>query len=93
MIFKPSILCTFLFFSVFLFSFRNIDKPSGKQSLNSSFIKQMEVRKDTGRIVNQDSIQQCLKNYRKLMKDHGFSNPGGQAFTQTIDYDGSAYHR
>jgi hypothetical protein len=39
---------------------------------------------DTGRIVNLDSIQTCLKNYKKLMKDHGFSNPGGSPFTQTI---------
>jgi hypothetical protein len=74
----------FLFFSVFLFSFRNIDKPSGNVCLNSSYAALKEIRVDTGRIVNQDSIQTCLKNYKKLMKDHGFSNPGGQPFTQTI---------
>ena len=90
MILKPSILCTFLFFSVFLFSFRNIDKPSGidkisgKQWLNGSLITQKEILLDTGRIVNKDSIQSCLANYKKLMKAHGFSNPGGQPFTQTI---------
>jgi hypothetical protein len=84
MILKPSILCTFLFFSVFLFSFRNIDKSSGKEELNSSYNAQKGIRLDTGRIVNQDSIQTCLKNYKKLMKDHGFSNPGGQPYTSTI---------
>ena len=84
MIFKPAILCTFLFFSVLLFSFKNIDKPSGKEWLNGSEMLQKVFRLDTGRIVNQDSIQTCLTNYRKLMKAHGFSNPGGQPFTQTI---------
>ncbi|HLA58871.1 MAG TPA: hypothetical protein VK622_08925 [Puia sp.] len=84
MIHKPSILCTFLLLSVFLFSFRTIDKPSGKEWPNASVIALKEIRLDTGRIVSQDSIQSCLKNYRKLRKAHGFSNPGGQPFTQTI---------
>jgi hypothetical protein len=84
MIRKPSILCTLLFFSVFLFSFRNMDKSAGKTWFNSFEIVQKSMHLDTGRIVNQDSIQTCLKNYKKLMKDHGFSNPGGLPFTQTI---------
>jgi len=84
MILKPSILCTLLLFSVFLFSFRKIDTYSVNKSLDGSFVTQKKMHLDTGRIVSQDSIQQCLKNYRKLMKDHGFSNPGGQPFTQTI---------
>lgn len=45
---------------------------------------QKNNRLDTGRIVSQDSIQSCLTNYRKLMKDHGFTNPAGQPFTPTI---------
>jgi hypothetical protein len=81
---KPSVLCTFLFFSFFLFSFRTIDKSPAKEGLNSSYKAQREIHLDTGRIVNLDSIQTCLKNYKKLMKDHGFSNPGGSPFTQTI---------
>jgi hypothetical protein len=84
MICKPSILCTFLFISVFLFSFRNIDKHAKKICINRSEMVQREIKVDTGRIVNQDSIQSCLKNYKKLMKDHGFTNPGGQPFTPTI---------
>src|SRR5579864_4935188 len=84
MILKPSILCTFLSLSVFLFSFKNIDKSPGKEGLNSSYKAQKEMHLDTGRIVNLDSIQTCLKNYKKLMKDHGFSNPAGLPFTQTI---------
>jgi hypothetical protein len=84
MILKPSILCTFLFFSFFLFSFRNIDKSPANEELNSSYKVQKEIHLDTGRIVNLDSIQSCLTNYTKLMKAHGFSNPGGQPFTQTI---------
>ncbi len=76
---KPSILCTFLFFSFFLFSFRNIDMSPAKEGLKSSYNEQKEIRLDTGRIVNLDSIQSCLTNYTKLMKDHGFSNPGGPA--------------
>lgn len=84
MIRKPSILCTFLFFSVFLLSFRSIDKPLEKIRSGRSEMTQKQIRVDTGRIVNQDSIQTCLKNYRNLMKAHGFSNPGGQPFTQTI---------
>jgi hypothetical protein len=84
MIRKSSIFCTFLFSYVFLLSFRNIDKPSEKIWTNRYEMVQKEIRVDTGRIVNQDSIQTCLKNYTKLMKDHGFSNPGGQPFTQTI---------
>ena len=84
MLLKPSIFCTFLFFSVFLFSFRNIDQPSAIERKISSYMAQMEIHLDTGRIVNKDSIQSCLTNYKKLMKAHGFSNPGGQPFTQTI---------
>jgi hypothetical protein len=84
MILKPSIHSTFLFFSVFLFSFRNIDKSPVKEGFNSSYIEQKEIRLDTGRIVNLDSIQSCLANYTRLMKAHGFSDPGGQPFTQTI---------
>ncbi|HEX3768620.1 MAG TPA: hypothetical protein VHT72_09600 [Puia sp.] len=84
MIRMPSILCTFLFFSVFLFSFRPIGKPSDKIWPGHTVTAPKEIHTDTGRIVNQDSIQTCLSNYRKLMKNHGFSNPGGQPFTQTI---------
>jgi hypothetical protein len=84
MILKPSIPCTILLFSVFLFSFRNINIPSGKEWLNGSEMIQRQMGLDTGRIVNQDSIQSCLKNYIKLMKAHGFSDPGGQPFTSTI---------
>jgi hypothetical protein len=84
MIRKPSILCTILFSSVFLFSFKNINKPSGIERLSRTYAATKEIHLDTGRIVSQDSIQTCLKNYKKLMKDHGFSNPGGQPFTQTI---------
>lgn len=80
---KPSILCTFLLVSVFLFSFRNIDKPSDRKCLNSTLIIQ-NIRLDTGRIVSQDSIQSCMSNYRKLMKDHGFTNQAGQPYTPTI---------
>jgi len=82
---KPSIHCTILFFASFLFSFKNIDKTSVKISSNRSDITQKQIRADTGRIVNLDSIQSCLKNYIKLMTDHGFSiQPGGQPFTSTI---------
>jgi hypothetical protein len=84
MIQKPSILCTLLLFSVLLFSFRNIDKPSVTAPSGRSFSSNNYIRRDTGRIVSQDSIQTCLKNYKKLMKDHGFSNPGGQPFTSAI---------
>src|SRR5258705_11935316 len=83
MIHKPSIPCTILLFSVFLFSFRNINIPSGKERINGSEMIQRQTDLDTGRIVNQDSIQSCLKNYIKLMKAHGFSDPEGQPFTQT----------
>ncbi|HZZ76524.1 MAG TPA: hypothetical protein VFE04_11375 [Puia sp.] len=81
MILKPSIPCTLLFVSVLLFSFKNINNPADRKSPQ---IIQKEHRLDTGRIVNQDSIQSCITNYKKLMKNHGFSNPGGQPFTSTI---------
>lgn len=84
MICKPSTLCAFLFISAILFSFRNIDKHAEKIFIHRSEMAQREIRVDTGRIVNQDSIQSCLKNYKKLMKEHGFTNPGGQPFTPTI---------
>jgi hypothetical protein len=84
MIRKPSILSIFMFFSVFLFSFRTISSPNSNDRFNHFSSAKNSNRLDTGRIVSQDSIQQCLKNYKKLMKDHGFSNPGGQPFTQTI---------
>jgi hypothetical protein len=84
MIQKPSILYYILFFSVFLFSFRSIDKTLGKQFLSSSTYVRQVNRLDTGRIVNLDSIQTCLANYKRLMKNHGFSNPGGQPFNNTI---------
>jgi hypothetical protein len=78
---KPSILCSLLLISLFLFSFRGIDKSSEQKRV---FMLQMAGRMDTGRIVNQDSIQSCLNNYQKIMKDHGFTNPGGQPYVPTI---------
>jgi len=81
---KPPVFCTILFFSAFLFSFKNIDKTFEKTCLGRPQMAQKVIRADTGRIVNQDSVQQCLRNYKKLMKDHGFSNPGGQPYSPTI---------
>jgi len=84
MIPKPSTLGILLFFSVFLLSFRNIGKTSDKISSLRFANEQKQGAVDTGRIVSLDSIQSCLKNYKKLMSDHGFSNPGGQPYTPTI---------
>ena len=81
MILKPSIPCMLLFVSVLLFSFKSMNKPADRISPQ---IIQKGLRLDTGRIVNQDSIQSCITNYKNLMKNHGFSNPAGQPFTSTI---------
>jgi hypothetical protein len=84
MIKKPFIRCSLLFFTVILFSFRNTDKTSGHLLTSASDFTARQNHLDTGRIVNMDSIQTCLANYKKLMKSHGFSNPGGQPFNKTI---------
>lgn len=83
---KPFILYLFLFFTVFLFSFRNIPMESRKQPSSSSFIVIREkMETDTGgRTVNIDSAQACIDRYPAFMLKHGFSNPGGQAFTSTL---------
>jgi hypothetical protein len=83
---KPLILYLFLFFTVFLFSFRNIPMESRKQPSSNSFIViQQKMETDTGgRTVNIDSAQACIDRYPAFMLKHGFSNPGGQAFTSTL---------
>ena len=83
---KPSILYLFLFLTVFLFSFRNIPVESRRQpSFNSLVVVQSKMETDTGgRTVNIDSAQACIDRYPAFMLKHGFSNPGGQAFTSTL---------
>ena len=82
MIHKPAILHFLLFFSVFLFSFRNIDRPRGIPIPGNSVTARPDVKLDTGgRTVNLDSAQVCIDRFAGLMKDHGFSDQAGQ----TID--------
>ena len=83
---KPSILYLCLFFTVFLFSFRNIPMESRRQPSSNSFIViQQKMETDTGgRTVNIDSALACIDRYPAFMLKHGFSNPGGQAFTSTL---------
>jgi hypothetical protein len=76
---KPIILCSVLLLSVFLFSFKNSDKSSGRLFLSSSMYTDIELKLDTGgRTVSLDSAQACIDRYAALMKDHGFSNQAGQ---------------
>jgi hypothetical protein len=83
---KPTILHLLLFSSVFLFSFRNIDKESRALKAVNSFIAiQGKMETDTGgRTVNIDSAQACIDRFPAFMAKHGFSNPGGQPFTSTL---------
>jgi hypothetical protein len=83
---KPFILYLFLFLTLFLFSFRNITVESRRQpSSNSLVVVQQKMETDTGgRTVNIDSAQACIDRYPAFMMKHGFSNPGGQAFTSTL---------
>ncbi|HSZ32958.1 MAG TPA: hypothetical protein VK772_06585, partial [Puia sp.] len=83
---KPSILYLCLFFTVFLFSFRNIPMESRRQPSSNSFIViKQKMETDTGgRTVNIDSALACIDRYPAFMLKHGFSNPGGQAFTSTL---------
>jgi hypothetical protein len=80
MINKPTILLSFLFLSIFLFAFKNKDKTSGRQFFSTSItgsVSQMQT--DTGgRTVSLDSAQACIDRFASVMKDHGFSDPGGQ---------------
>jgi hypothetical protein len=83
---KPSILYLFLSLTVFLFSFRNVNIESRRQpSSYLSIAIQQKMETDTGgRTVNIDSAQACIDRFPAFMLKHGFSNPGGQAFTSTL---------
>lgn len=77
---KMAIPCSLLLISAFLFSFRNPENNMSPDLLSGTTYAQM----DTGRIVNADSIQPCLDNYKILMAKHAFSDPGGQPFGKKI---------
>jgi hypothetical protein len=77
MIIKPTIPQLLLLFSVFLFSFRNIDPGSRSQWAVSS-LSDAGIKSDTGgRIVNLDSAQACIDRFAGLMHDHGFADQAG----------------
>ncbi|HEY4936239.1 MAG TPA: hypothetical protein VII44_06655, partial [Puia sp.] len=83
---KPTILHLLLFLPVFLFSFRNMDKQPGNPALSTvAGNMRPEMKTDTGgRTVNIDSAQACINRFPAFMAKHGFSNPGGQAFTSSL---------
>ena len=76
MIIKPTILPVLLFFSIFLFSFRNIDHAVSNRS--STALTETGIKSDTGgRTVNLDSAQDCIDRFAGLMHDHGFADQAG----------------
>ncbi len=79
---KMAIPCTLLLASAFLFSFRTPEKKLITDIRMGN--TQTKALLDTGRIVNVDSIQTCLDNYKILMANHAFTDPGGQPFTKKI---------
>jgi hypothetical protein len=84
MTYKPSILSTLLIASFFFLSFRTPDKNSIPDLTDGATHTKTNFGLDTGRIVNIDSIQDCLNNYKTMMKNHGFSNPGGKPYSSTL---------
>jgi hypothetical protein len=83
---KPFILNLFLFFTVFLFSFHNVNTESRRQTSSTlSIAVPQKMETDTGgRTVNIDSAQTCIDRFPAFMLKHGFSNPGGQPFNSTL---------
>lgn len=83
---KTTITRLFLFSTVFLFSFRNINHESRTPNPVNSFIVNLDkMETDTGgRTVNIDSAQACIDRLPVFMANHGFSNPGGQPFTSSL---------
>lgn len=78
MIIKPTILLVVLLFSIFLFSFRTIDKIHDKISQMRETVSLTNLKSDTGgRAVNLDSAQACIDRFASLMKDHGFADQAG----------------
>jgi hypothetical protein len=76
---KPIILGPVLLLTLFLFSFKNSGKSTGRLFQSSSIYAGNESRVDTGgRTVSLDSAQACIDRYTALMKDHGFSDQAGQ---------------
>jgi hypothetical protein len=74
---KPTFLQLLLLFSVFLFSFRNIDPASHMQKV-VKILPAIGIKSDTGgRIVNLDSAQACIDRFAGLMHDHGFADQAG----------------
>lgn len=76
MIIKPTILQVLLFFSIFLFSFRNIHHA--EQTSSPIDFTATGIKSDTGgRTVNLDSAQACIDRFAGLMHDHGFADQAG----------------